>query len=446
MKKTMSENAALPLGDKVAQQIAKVSPIIDSYAERASTIIKDAFHNPAAVAQSMTAFENEFSVLEGEMEQLSDLITVLTDATKSSADGLAVKAQATIGILAIVAFLLLILIAVFVVRKVTLPLSQLAHVVSEIEKSGDLSLRAEAHGKNEISLTVDAFNALINSMQHIVNDIHRNVDKVSIAAAELASAEAALESAAVEQSESVASIAATMEEVSTSIDQVAEIAGTSEKISEGARTESSRGHQIVNDTLTEITQITRSVNEASQQITLLSQRSNEISGIVKVIREIADQTNLLALNAAIEAARAGEQGRGFAVVADEVRKLAERTGSATIEITGLISAIQNETGSAVKKMDASKNHAERGLQLASEAGKALEEISTGTSNSARHAKETAFATKEQSAAVQGIATAVEKIAQLSEKNNQSMSTTTKIAQNLELLAGNLKTAASRFKS
>jgi len=446
MKKSMSENAALPLGGKVAQQIAKIAPIIDSYSERAKAIIKDAFHNPAAVAQSMSAFENEFGVLEAEMEKLSDLISELTDDTRSSAETSSVKAEATIAILAIVAFSVLIAIAFYVVRKVTLPLSQLALIVSKIEQSGDLTLRAVAQGKNEISLTVDAFNALIASMQHIVNEIHNNVEQVTTAVSELVSAESALEAASTEQSESVVSIAATMEEVSTSIDQVAEIAGTTERISEGARTESSRGHQIVNDTLAEINNISQSVAEASQQITVLSQRSNEISGIVKVIREIADQTNLLALNAAIEAARAGEQGRGFAVVADEVRKLAERTGSATIEITGLISAIQNETGSAVKKMETSKNQAVHGLQLASEAGKALEEISTGTSNSAMHAKETALATKEQSAAVQGIAAALEKIAQLSDRNNQSMASTARVAKNLELLAGNLKTATSRFKS
>lgn len=445
MKKSMSENAALPLGDKVAQQISKVVPVIDSYAERAQIIIKDAFHNPAAVAQSMAAFENEFGVLEKEMEQLSDLIGALTDETKSRADALSVTAQATIGILAIVAFSVLIAIAVYVVRKVTLPLSQLACIVSKIEQSGDLSLRAVAQGKNEISLTINAFNALINSMQHIVKEVHANVEQVSESVSKLVAAESALEAASIEQSESVASIAATMEQVSNSIDQVAETAGIGEKLSESARTESLRGQSIVNDTLAEIAHISQSVGEASQQISVLSQRSAEISGIVKVIREIADQTNLLALNAAIEAARAGEQGRGFAVVADEVRKLAERTGNATIEITGLISAIQKETGNAVQRMDASKDHAERGLQLASEAGKALEEIRAGTSNSDLRAKETSLATREQSVAVQGVAAAVEKIAQISEKNNQSMSSAAQVAKNLELLAHNLKAAASRFK-
>lgn len=446
MKKSMGQNAALPLGDKVGRQIAKVSPMIDTYSDRARSIIKDAFHNPAEVAQSMSAFLNEFSMLETEMAQLSDLIAALTEQTKVSVDQSTHNQKTTIAILSLIALFLLLSIAVYVVRKVTIPLSQLAHVVTKIEQTGDLSLRAVALGKNEISQTVNAFNALINTMQHIVKEVHANVAQVATAISELAAADSALEAASIEQGESVATIAANVEEVSTSIDQVAENAGIAEKISAGARTDSARGHQVVNDTLAEITQISDSVTVASQQIAILSTRSDEISGIVKVIKEIADQTNLLALNAAIEAARAGEQGRGFAVVADEVRKLAERTGTATIEISGLISAIQQETGNAVQKMEASKNHAKRGLQLASEAGKALDDISTGTNNSAIHAKETALATKEQSSAVQEIAAALEKIAQLSDKSSQSIASTAQVAHNLDRLASNLKTAARRFKT
>ncbi|MEQ1838297.1 MAG: methyl-accepting chemotaxis protein, partial [Candidatus Nitrotoga sp.] len=310
MKGNMSANAALPLGDKVAQQIAQITPMIDTYSNRAMAIVKDSFHNPAAVAKSMSAFENEFGVLETEMEKLSDLMSSLSDDTKSKAETLSGQSQAAMGLLAIASFLVLIATAFYVVRKVTGPIQHLQEVVSKIEQSGDLTHRALAHGKNEITQTIAAFNSLINSMQGIVKSVHTDVGHVTGAISELRTVEMALSEATKQQSDSVSSIAATMEQVSNSIDQVAETATEATKVAESARAVSSHAQNIVNDTLAEITHISKSVTEASQQIVVLSQRSNEISGIVKVIKEIADQTNLLALNAAIEAARAGEQGRG----------------------------------------------------------------------------------------------------------------------------------------
>lgn len=159
------------LGDAVGQQITKVVPVIDSYAARAKTIIHDAFHNPSAVSQSMAAFENELSLLETEMEKLTDLISVIADETHVNAAQTASRAETIIGVLALIAFAVLVGAAVLVVRRVTVPLSQLARVVTKIEQNGDLSLRATAQGKNEITLTVDAFNALIVSMQGIVREV-----------------------------------------------------------------------------------------------------------------------------------------------------------------------------------------------------------------------------------------------------------------------------------
>ncbi len=446
MKENMSANAKLPLGDKVAQQIAQVTPIIDTYSNRAMAIVKDAFHNPSAVAKSMSAFENEFSVLETEMAKLSDLIGALSDETQSKAEALSDQSQTTMGLLALISFIVLIAAAFYVVRKVTEPIQHLQEIVSKIETSGDLTHRALAHGKNEITQTITAFNSLINSMQDIVKSVHTDVGHVTGAISELRSVEVAMSESTKQQSDSVSSIAATMEQVSNSIDQVADTATEATKVAENARTVSTHAQKIVNDTLAEITHISQSVTEASQQIAVLSQRSNEISGIVKVIKEIADQTNLLALNAAIEAARAGEQGRGFAVVADEVRKLAERTGSATIEISQLIEAIQQETGNAVQRMNVSRGHADSGLKLANDAGKALEEVSAGISSSDLRAKETSQATREQSIAVQGIATNLERISQLAEQNNTTMASTSQVSKKLQALVGTLQASAGRFSS
>jgi methyl-accepting chemotaxis protein len=177
----------------------------------------------------------------------------------------------------------------------------------------------------------------------------------------------------------------------------------------------------------------------------LESRTNEISSIANVIKEIAAQTNLLALNAAIEAARAGEQGRGFAVVADEVRKLAERTSAATEEIGGMIGAIQSDTASAVGAMDQALPQVERGVELAQEAAQSLRDIRDGAGTTLNRIRDVALATREQSAASNAIAQQVESIAQMVEETSASMQQTAESAHNLEQVAQELGALVARFR-
>ena len=192
--------------------------------------------------------------------------------------------------------------------------------------------------------------------------------------------------------------------------------------------------------------IATTVNESSRLIQDLGQQSAQISQIVNVIKEIADQTNLLALNAAIEAARAGEQGRGFAVVADEVRKLAERTSISTKEITSMIDKIQTCTRMAIQSMDAGVTRVSAGAALAQQAGNSINQIRDGVDHVVSAVNEISASLKEQAQSNSENAHKVESIAALSETNSNAFNETAKTIKYIDELAANLSTLVGRFKS
>ncbi|MDD5249328.1 MAG: methyl-accepting chemotaxis protein [Rhodocyclaceae bacterium] len=243
---------------------------------------------------------------------------------------------------------------------------------------GDLTLRLGADTRDEIGQTSAAFNRFAGNLQGIIVEVRSVILQLADAAEKLTTASQSLSASSRTQSEMSLATASAVEQVTASIGHVAERAGETLDDSRKARALAEEGVCSVRQVADEIRALAAAVTESSRHVEGLGERSREISGIVQVIREIADQTNLLALNAAIEAARAGEQGRGFAVVADEVRKLAERTGAATLDISRMIDSIRNDTEAAVEGMHASTASVEEGVALTSKAADALVQISAST--------------------------------------------------------------------
>ena len=194
-----------------------------------------------------------------------------------------------------------------------------------------------------------------------------------------------------------------------------------------------------------MSKIADTVRAAAQDIEKLGQHSNEVSSIVQVIKDVADQTNLLALNAAIEAARAGEQGRGFAVVADEVRKLAERTARATEEITKMIGSMQGSSKAAVSSMHDAVGQVTGGVEMANQAGAAIIKIKESSEKVVVVVSDITSALAEQTVASNEIAAQVEKLAQMTEENSAAITQTANSARNLQELANDMRTEVSRFK-
>ncbi|MCH2219008.1 MAG: methyl-accepting chemotaxis protein, partial [Dechloromonas sp.] len=245
---------------------------------------------------------------------------------------------------------------------------------------------------------------------------------------------------------SATGIAASVEELSVSVTQVADNANHAARISEDAKVVTASGRDVVYRTMNDLERVASDITDSAALIESLGERSKQISSVVGVIREIADQTNLLALNAAIEAARAGEQGRGFAVVADEVRKLAERTSLSTQEIATTVSAILDETGRAVGRMQALSANMSGSVEMAREAGDSLEAIDQRAQETVDVVHGIADSAREQSSASQEIARLVETIAQAAAASSNRAALNSERAQNLLRLAAELQAQLSRFET
>jgi methyl-accepting chemotaxis protein len=240
-------------------------------------------------------------------------------------------------------------------------------------------------------------------------------------------------------------MSAAVEQMTVSISHVSDNAANAERATTDSHNHSNQGALVINEAVAEIAKIASAVTNSSNMIADLERRSVEIQGIASVINDIADQTNLLALNAAIEAARAGEQGRGFAVVADEVRKLAERTAKSTREITGMLAVIQECTRAAVSSMNEGVTLVANGTDLANQAGNSIIQISESANRVVSEVNDISAALREQKAASEDIAKSVEKIAQMAEENSAASHETATAATSLKDLAIALKNDASWFR-
>lgn len=247
------------------------------------------------------------------------------------------------------------------------------------------------------------------------------------------------------QSDSANRMATAMEKLTASIGDVSSNADSAKHISARAGQLANDGAQVINKTIDGMERINKTVRKTSGDIGTLGESSKQISSIISVIREIADQTNLLALNAAIEAARAGEQGRGFAVVADEVRSLAERTSRSTDEIGGMIDTIQKGTAQAVEGMESGVKLVDTGVELVNQAGTSMTDIRKGAEEVLEVVHIISEVLKEQTHVSNGVAKTIEEIAQMAQKNTGAATESSSAAEQLTHLSQGLDSAVQRFR-
>ncbi|NWB84322.1 Cache 3/Cache 2 fusion domain-containing protein [Pseudomonas gingeri] len=325
------------------------------------------------------------------------------------------------------------------------PLNQAVSIARRIA-AGDLSSAPSITSRNdEIGDLVRSLGNMQMSLRQMVGNIAGNAQGISILSSSLSSSAEEVAAQSEQQSGAAASAAAALEELSTSIGHVSVKARESFSLAQDAGDRARLGSVVVEKASAEMRNIADSVGQSSQRIASLGQHSARISIIVGVIKSIAEQTNLLALNAAIEAARAGEHGRGFAVVADEVRGLAERTAKSTVEITTMIGSIQSGTEQVVETMRQGQNRAHSGVEMASEAGHAVHEISGYSEQVVDAVNSISAALEQQNAANHEIAVNVADMAIMSEKNTFAIQQVALASRQLQASSNSLQATVDLFK-
>ena len=353
-----------------------------------------------------------------------------------------VGTQLAIG--SLLAMLLAVGAAMWLLRSKLAPLGDLVRQ-AEALGAGDLSVRLNVSSHDEIGQLARAFNQMSQALSTMVEHIRKASQEVNSRAQALSGLSSGAYEGMEQQSGEITSMAGAVEEFSATSLNIADNMGNTQRLAQENAQQTQIGRTSMDEASSSLEQIAGALNSTATVINTLGQRSQEIGGIVGVITSIAEQTNLLALNAAIEAARAGEQGRGFAVVADEVRSLASRTRQATDEISSMITSIQQETGNAISTMEQGNLLMQEGLSRNANVASALARIDEQSRSAGQQFAAITTATQEQSSTATLLSSNLQSIAMANSEQREVVSNLAITAKELEKLAQDLRQEVDRFR-
>jgi methyl-accepting chemotaxis protein len=341
----------------------------------------------------------------------------------------------------IVALLLIILLYTLATKMIVKPITQ---VIANMDNA-ELNTRLDSNRTDEIGLLTNSFNKFVTQIRQTLIEISESISVIASASAEISSSTEQMAAGAKGQTSHAGEVTNAVEEMTKSIVENSKNAGETSSTAKQAKLAAEQGGAVVRETVQEMKKIATIVKASAGTVQELGRSSDQIGAIISVIDDIADQTNLLALNAAIEAARAGEQGRGFAVVADEVRKLAERTTAATQEIATMIKKIQLDTQGAVISMEAGTKQVDEGIKLADKAGESLREIVEVSQTVTNMVNKIAASSEQQSNASEQILHNVESISAVTGETAQGVEQIARASEDLNRLTENLQALVGKFK-
>ena len=390
-------------------------------------------------------WSNSLYKVDAPLDRLVELNQAAARASKAAGDDLARRAGVGMAGLFIVATALAFALARVVMRSVVGSLNDMRNVILKVAEAKDFTLRAGVRGADETAQTTRSFNLLLESMQTSLLDVMAGARGIGDTSQQISAMGTQVTDSAGAQPEASASMALAIEQMIANIGHIASKARDVLAQAQEASSAADSGATAIAQTTGAMEKISGQVGCAGKAMDALREESDRISSIVSVIREVADQTNLLALNAAIEAARAGEQGRGFAVVADEVRKLAERTTSSAQEIGTMIAAMHTSVANAMRDMEGVVSHTGQSKAMSEQAARHMIEISASANRVSVAITEVTAALGHQEQAAQEIAARVEVVARLSERNNTTAARVAALSTALDGATGTLHRVVDRFK-
>jgi len=355
------------------------------------------------------------------------------------------NAYLLLAVMTVLAVVLGLVAALVISRMIVVPLRYTVQLAQRVA-DGDLSRTDAVTRRDELGQLQQAMFAMTESLRNLIGRIGGGVGQIAAAAEQLSAVTAQTSAGVQKQREETDQVATAMHQMSATVQEVAQNAEQASSAARQADEQARQGDRVVKDAIGQIDSLSAEVEHSAQAIEELNTESGRIGSVLEVIRAVAEQTNLLALNAAIEAARAGEQGRGFAVVADEVRALARRTHDSTEEIEGLIGNLQRVAQKAVEQMQTSRNLTLRTVELAGEAGSALGRITESVSTIEQMNQQIAAASEEQSAVAENISQSVTRVRDIGEQSASGSEQTASASAELARLGVELQGLVARFRT